>query len=140
MQVSTRKIQTVEQGEQSDEQDDFFVGTIDVQTMKNVHIVTTETQNEKDKLTESLKINNKNVTFKLDTGAACNVIPNNVFKSLETQRKLQKSTCHLITYSGHKMSPVGQVQLTFTYRNQKDNIQFQVVDGNVPALLGPVKS
>lgn len=85
-QVSTRKIQTVEQ---SDEQDDFFVETTDVQTtqiMENVHTVITETQNEKDKWTESLKINNKNITFKLDTGAACNVIPNNVFKSLETHR------------------------------------------------------
>lgn len=34
------------------------------------------------------------------------------------------------------MLPVGQVQLTFTYKNQKHNIQFQVVDGNVPAILG----
>lgn len=34
------------------------------------------------------------------------------------------------------MSPVGQIQLTFTYRQQKHNIQFQVVDGTVPAILG----
>lgn len=42
----------------------------------------------------------------------------------------ENSTCHLITYSGHKISPVGQVQLTFTYRNQKHYILFQMVDGN----------
>lgn len=88
-----KKIQAIDQGEQSDEQDDFFVGTIEVQktqTIKNVYTFSTETQIQKDRWTESLRINNKNVTFKLDTGSACNVIPHNVFKSLETQRKLLK--------------------------------------------------
>lgn len=34
------------------------------------------------------------------------------------------------------MSPVGQVQLTFTYKYLKHNIQFQAANGNVPAILG----
>jgi hypothetical protein len=102
----------------------------------SVQAVTTETREEKEKWSELLKIRDKKVKFKLDTGAECNVLSLKTYNSLGITEKLSKSTCKLLAYSGHQMSPLGQNQLTCEYKGQKHIIQFQIVERDPPAILG----
>ncbi|XP_056109383.1 uncharacterized protein K02A2.6-like [Rhinichthys klamathensis goyatoka] len=131
-----RKMHTLEQTEEDDK--NMFLGTVDVQreNEKSIQAVTTETREEKEKWSELLKIRDKKVKFKLDTGAECNVLSLKTYNSLGITEKLSKSTCKLLTYSGHQMSPVGQNQLTCEYKGQKHIIQFQIVERDAPAILG----
>lgn len=108
--------------EQTDNDDkNMFLDTVEVQRnkVKSIQTVTTETQEEKEKWSELLKIRNKQVKFKLDTGAECNVLLQKTNNLLGITEKLSKPTCKLLRYSGHQMSPLGQKQLTCEYKGQK---------------------
>lgn len=129
----TRKLHVVETEE------DFFIGTIELNKTKQqskVNTVTTESQCKKAIWTEKLKINGKDVSFKLDTGAECNVLAEKSYRSLETRAKLQVSSCKLLTYSGHQMSPVGKATLICKYKGKSHEVDFQIIDANAPAILG----
>lgn len=106
----TKKMHTVEHEHEQD--DEFpFLGTLEVKhnTSHVETIVNAQMKTEKEKWTETLCINGRNVTFKLDTGAECNVISHRVFKSLKLKSEtLSVSHCKLVTYSGHRMAPKGQ--------------------------------
>ena len=66
--------------------------------------------------TEKLTINNIPVTFKLDTGAQANIIPRNVFNTLQiSQKNLQKVKVNLITYNGNVMNPDGKIDIRFKF-------------------------
>jgi hypothetical protein len=54
----------------STEEDELFIGEITTTTAKNVLIT-------------NLKVNGKNVNFKIDTGAQCNVLPEEIFDGMD---------------------------------------------------------
>ena len=51
-------------------------------------------------------MNNFLLTFKLDTGAECNVLP-----YIGKKTPLLKSNCRVVTYSGHTMETKGKAIL-----------------------------
>ena len=48
--------------------------------------------------------------FKLDTGSEANVIPTRIYNQIQAA-PLQPLTCTLITFSGHRITPDGEVIL-----------------------------
>ena len=74
-------------------------------------------------------------TFKIDTGAQCNVIP--LWKYYQVCKDpLQPSSASLVAFGGHGLCTRGKVQLP---RQHKDNhylVKFEVVDQDVPNILG----
>lgn len=132
----TRTLHVVE----TEEEDDFFIGTIELKKTKakkkKIDTLATESQCKKATWTEKLKINGKDVSFKLDTGAECNVLAERSYRSLETNSRLKVSSCKLLTYSGHQMSPVGKATLTCEYKGRSHLIDFQIIDADAPAILG----
>ena len=63
----------------------------------------------------TLILNDKNVSFKLDTGAECNVVSKEVYNSVSKQPP-QRTRTKLIAFGGHKLNPCGKAHLLCEYR------------------------
>ena len=103
------------------ESDDFFIGAINA-------------QDENKEWTTSLKIDNKNVKFKIDTGAERNVISKKTYEEL-TKTRLEKSRVQLGAFGGQKLKTIGKFSTVCTYQEKYWPIEFQVVNRNVPNIL-----
>lgn len=103
---------TVEQNESCT---DMFTGTVGVKDEKCIQTIKTD----EEMWTENLKINRRNVTFKLDTGAECNVMSENTYSSLGIEGKLATSKCKLVAYTDHKMASLGKKFISCEYKGQK---------------------
>ena len=89
-----------------------------------------------DDWTVQSQINNKPIVMQIDTGAKCNVISKNVLNKTGIKTALSKPQAALTSYSGHKIRPLGAVQLDCTIKGQTFPIQFHVVDIKAPTVLG----
>ena len=104
--------------------DDLFIGTL------------RQTHKIKDWLVTIL-IHQQQTTFKIDTGAQCNVIP--LWKYYQMCKDpLQPSSASLVAFGGHKLRTHGKVQLPCQHKDNHYLIEFEVVDHNVPNILGLV--
>ena len=57
--------------------------------------------------------------------------------SVKTFRgKLQASKSKLVAFFGQKIAPLGKRALTCEYKGQKHNIEFEITQEDVPAILG----
>lgn len=80
--------------------------------------------------------NSRQVRFKIDTGADCNVISKRVFDKLKLTQKTQKTKSRLIVYSGSKLTILGKITLDCEYKNQIVVLTFNIVDEDLPCILG----
>lgn len=51
------------------------------------------------------------------------------------REKLKKSTCKLLTYSGHQMSPLSHKSLICMYKGQRHKVEFHIMEKDAPAIL-----
>ena len=73
--------------------------------------------------------------FKIDTGAECNVISKKTYEEL-TKTRLEKSRVQLGAFGGEKLKTIGKFSTVCTYQEKYWPIEFQVVNRNVPNILG----
>ena len=71
-----------------------------------------------DEWSGQLKINAKNVNFKLDTGANCNVISEELSNHIRSNEVIQKCKSKLFAYNKEQISVKGKVQLLSEYKGQ----------------------
>ena len=84
-----------------------------------------------------LHIDNKNISFKLDTGADVNVLPLNYLKILGYhENSLIPSSLKLQSYSGNNISVIGKCNLKTKYKNNIYIINFIVVNTRSCPILG----
>ena len=101
---------------------EMFIGTIETnETAREWHA--------------DLRINETRATFKLDTGAQCNVMPLSLYQQI-TQEKLQKSNTKLMSYSGHRMQTIGKKTLLVESKGKFYPTEFQITakTGLTPVL------
>ena len=55
----------------------------------------------------SVKLNDQKISFKIDTGAQCNVLSKRTYNRI-SKRPLQKSKARLVTFGGHKLKACGK--------------------------------
>ena len=84
-----------------DSHDDLFIGEIDA--------LNKPPENE---LFVALKVNGKDIHFKIDTGAQCNVIPEHRFAKLTIKPALRKTNTKLTAYGGTRVPVKGNCQMT----------------------------
>ena len=71
-----------------------------------------------------LNISRRRVGFKVDTGAQCNILSEEMFNVLKTEGNLGNKTTikpskvTLTSFSGHKMKPIGQCSILCEFRNK----------------------
>ncbi|CAB3980478.1 Hypothetical predicted protein [Paramuricea clavata] len=108
----------------------LFIGTITSPTTSSAWFV-------------SVGINGTQVRFKLDTGAEANVLPFNVYSSLEISTSLQKTDVVLTSYGNFKVKPEGRVFLrcvvneVFEGLGSMDGEYHIVVDKTVKPVIHP---
>ncbi|XP_030031283.2 uncharacterized protein K02A2.6 [Manduca sexta] len=78
---------------------------------------------------------NKNLEFKLDTGAQCNVLPKNLCYKIGICT-FEKSNLQLSNYNGDPIPTLGQVSLKCKIGKENQFITFQVCHGKLLPILG----
>lgn len=113
-----------------DDMDDFFIGTV-----KN--------SSGDDDWSENIIIE-----VKLDTGSHCNVMSHNVYNTIAQNNIAQNnitqdnnspivaSNARLVSYSGHKIIPIGKARFQCQHKYVIHQITFQIIDEEAPSLLG----
>ena len=87
----------------------------------------------------TIRINNKPLTVKLDSGAETNIIRKEEFHRLVPKRrrkqKLKESTAKLTAFGGHDIPVIGKCHLQCRHRGTTHVLEFQVVEQG-KSLLG----
>ena len=110
---------------ESDDDDMFFIESIDADPSRKEEIHCTAT------------VNNCDVKLKLDTGAKCNVLTFNLFKELRKKEKINKSkVTQLVAYGGDMISTMGTVVFNCKIGSREMSVEFHVVNKPVTSLLG----
>lgn len=81
---------------------------------------------------EVIKINNKNVNFKLDTGAVVNLINLDLFNQIKNKETIVQTNIKLKSYTNDSINLVGKTNL----RCNNKNLEFFVVKDKLHSLLG----
>jgi len=74
--------------------------------------------------------------YKIDTGAKCNVMTQKTYKGLAKRPKLMNSGVRLVSFSNHKVKPIGKCRVLVEYNKKYHTVEFQVVRGNYAEVLG----
>ncbi len=100
-------LQDGDEDERSDfEFDELFIWTLVVDYVE---------KHPKDSWTETVYVQDHNITFKLDTGAQCNVLPT----KLCPFKEVSATSVKLVTYSKHKITPKGQKFIDCYHKGRK---------------------
>lgn len=85
----------------------------------------------------SLKVNDCNISFKLDTGSDVNILPLKYLNELGINtNNLLKSDIKLSAYSGNNLNIIGKVFLKLCYKDKMFMTEFQIVNINAVPILG----
>lgn len=123
-----KNVHEVEQVVDSDESetesvavDSIFIGSL--------------SSNDKDSWQTALRIGNKLVNCKIDTGAEVNVMPQRVYNQLRDKPRLSSTKTVLRTVAG-QIKPLGVIQASIQYKKKKSTANFFVVNDSTPTLCG----
>ena len=85
-----------------------------------------------------INIGPDSIHFKLDTGAQANIIPIAVFENMQKKHSLSANGCKLYGYSGSEITTKGTTTLECSYKGQKHQGIFHIVDNppNAQPILG----
>lgn len=125
--ANSRYVKALEVAEEEDEElsvEELYIAALD-----------DDDENSDEVWYETVSINGKNVTLKLDSGAACNVLPWHIFCNLGKELQ-QSDTKRLISYTNHKVSVKGEAKLPVVVRGRKESATFKVVEGDMMPILG----
>lgn len=85
---------------------------------------------------ETVVVEEKNVPFKIDTGAEIDVIPVSVLKRLDRRIKVRKTGTKLRAFGGQRIIPIGMCFLSCKFGNKFVNARIAVVDFDITPILG----
>ena len=123
--------------------DEFIIETLDINPNndssaginKGISGVKSETPSPPEWLL-NIKVNETDIEFKLDTGAQCNVIPWNIYKTLIVKSTLLPTNATLTGYDNTKIDVCGRCVLSVNFKNKIHKVLFYVVQASRIPLLG----
>ncbi|XP_069114312.1 uncharacterized protein [Argopecten irradians] len=121
--------------EDDDDDEDYDEHPLFVQAIENQTVKTKQNGDEKDWFV-TVKINNQNKQFKMDTGAQCNVMSQKDYKRLAGTTVTKVTPKKLVTYTGQRIKTVGTTILTCEYKNAFHLLECQIVDHDVTPVIG----
>ncbi|XP_024876805.1 uncharacterized protein K02A2.6-like, partial [Temnothorax curvispinosus] len=122
------KVHKVEVG---NAEDYMFVGSIDVDTVDSKDMVL---MNE---WSTSIKIRDKEINFKMDTGSRVNTLPLKTYNELGFPKNVLKRTDVVLSaYTGDLLKVVGNCVIPCVVGRKNYNLQFFVIDTDKKPLLG----
>jgi len=75
-----------------------------IDTIYNVHQINSS-------WTKTIRVINKNITFKLDSGCDVKIIPWEHFKEIKPQPQMRSNKFKVESYGGHKIESLGKCQI-----------------------------
>lgn len=121
-----KKVHAVEEEDSTDSDNNVYLSSIlTINSVKQQWLV-------------KIKVCEKELEFKIDTGADCNTL------SLKTYNKIKDNNCvlkrsknvSLIVYIGEKINTVGQAELDCYYKNKSKVLTFNIIDLPVQPVIG----
>ena len=106
----------------------------DLSQVKQVHVFTVN-DTESD-WSVTLEMNGSDVTFKIDTGAQCNVIPKHLLQKFSPKPKIKPATIKLSAYNGTSIPVSGKCIGKLKLKDRTVNVLFIVVDSDSVPILG----
>ena len=91
---------------------------------------------QKKEATLVMKINDKNVRIKLDTGAEVNVMPTRVFSQIANTENIEQSNVKLKGYGGSAIPVIGESFIRCAYNNIYKDVKFYIVESSSKTALG----
>ncbi|XP_048581024.1 uncharacterized protein K02A2.6-like isoform X1 [Nematostella vectensis] len=126
---ASRAIREVELQEQQDPNNLY-------KEIESLYIEEIKSSNKIKCVEQCLSLNGKNVTFKLDSGAECNVIPEAVAKELDCT--IEQTALKLRAFGGNPLKTVGKCYIDTIVQGQESPIavEYYIVEHNVRPILG----
>ena len=84
----------------------------------------------------TMSVDNTDLVMEVDTGAALSLVSEETFKSHWPNADLQKTNLNLRTYTGERVSVLGNFNVEVDYNASMFNLPLLVVKGSGPSLLG----
>ena len=123
----------------SESDDDTFTieGLLVYEENNDINSVQTD-DNYKTEGQITVKINDKALELKVDTGAKCNVISFDTYKVMRQKEEMYMphKQVKLVAFGGAMIKPIGAVNLHCRLNEQPYNLQFHVVNESVHSILG----
>ena len=91
---------------------------------------------QKKEATLVIKINDKNVRIKLDTGAEVNVMPTRVFRQIVNTKDIEQSNVKLKGYGGSAIPAVEESFIRCACNNIYKGVKFYIVESSSKTALG----
>ncbi|XP_054723301.1 uncharacterized protein K02A2.6-like [Uloborus diversus] len=115
--------------ERQDNNTDIYVESVTVCQIGNVDYLPTE-------WTKNICICDKEISFKLDTGAQISVLQEDIFLSIGKNLKYDKTSIVLEAYGGQRFKPLGEIKLLCFVGDKQAIIDFVIVNNRSKPLLG----
>lgn len=127
-----RAVATIETHTDSEGSSEYFIGILNTFD---------ETSSETaDSITfpwlESIKMNEKKVDSKIDTGADMDVMPLNVLRKIAPNTELRATSVTLRAFGGQKIKPTGMCTLLLSFNGISFKKNFAVVDLDFVPIIG----
>lgn len=110
-----KTLNEVEQQSDTDSDEDLFLGELD------------SSQNDKNELFTKLTVNEEEISFKIDTGAQCNVIPEHAYEKLSKKPSLQPTNVKITAYGGVRVPIKGTCTMTIKKNSKNLDAKFFIV-------------
>ena len=91
---------------------------------------------QKKEATLVIKMNDKNVRIKLDTGAEVNVMPTRVSRQIANTKDMEQSNVKLKGYRGSAIPAVEESFIRCAYNNIYKGVKFYIVESSSKTELG----
>jgi len=128
-------------------------GSSDEELLFHIHMATEEGESDNvykldDKWLVDLVVGEqKEMTFRIDTGAKCNIMVKSEYEKLQGSVRLHRSSKTLKSYTNHQIKPVGTIFVPVTHKNSTIKTRFEIVNlcqeniisGNTAEELGLVQ-
>ena len=83
-----------------------------------------------------VKVENQPLSMELDTGSAVSILPHDIFVERFRDKKLEKTSTVLKTYTGEQIVPVGCLSVQVEHLDQSCILSLYVVQTKGPVLMG----
>ena len=89
-----------------------------------------------DVISVDVKVENQPLSMELDTGSAVSILPYDVFMAKFRDKRLEKTSTVLRTYTGEQLIPLGCLTVQVEHLDQSYVLPFHVVHTKGPVLMG----
>lgn len=114
---------------------EIFLHSVKIVNVNNVNDSKFKFRNRRGWI-EFIRVNDKIIAFKFDTGSDVNVLPLNLLKRIDNNAIIYRTGDILEAYNGQKLIPVGECFLVCMYNNEVTLEKFVIINENLSPILG----